>query len=204
MRPVSSTWEQPCARMLSRNSHQDCLSNGQIKQNLAEQYHQLCKQVQVVQVEPCSLTKKKKKRKKKKEKEKKMDTGFQNQEVKEFSPHLLLGAEDQWLGSEQYQLVCGSTGTSSSNCQETELARFANSGMSHATTASPKPPSWTHWKVDDTVVGRRNVWWTTTKSGHSCQCQNCWLWTPAEKTTKDFLLNRLLCSQTTQSVKGLN
>ena len=41
-------------------------------------------------------------------------------ETKETSPHLLLGAQDKRLGTEQDQLPCGSTGTSSGNCQETE------------------------------------------------------------------------------------
>ena len=36
------------------------------------------------------------------------------------SQYLLPGAQDQRLGAEQDQLPCGSTGTSSSNCQETE------------------------------------------------------------------------------------
>ena len=35
------------------------------------------------------------------------------------SPHLL-GAQDKRLGAEQNQLPCGSTGTSSGNCQETD------------------------------------------------------------------------------------
>ena len=35
--------------MLSTNLHQDCLSNGQTKQNLTVQHQQLCKQVQAVQ-----------------------------------------------------------------------------------------------------------------------------------------------------------
>ena len=38
----------------------------------------------------------------------------------ETSSYLLLGAQDQQLGAEQDQLPCGSSGTSSNNCQETE------------------------------------------------------------------------------------
>ena len=45
---------------------------------------------------------------------------FRNQALEETSPHLLLGAQDQRPGAEQDQLLCGSTGTSSGNCQETE------------------------------------------------------------------------------------
>ena len=45
---------------------------------------------------------------------------IRNQVPQETSPHLLLGAQDQRLGAEQDQLPCGSTGTPSDNCQETE------------------------------------------------------------------------------------
>ena len=53
-RPVSNTLEQPCADMApaQQKSHQDCLSNGsngQTKQELVDQQHQIHKQVQVVQ-----------------------------------------------------------------------------------------------------------------------------------------------------------
>ena len=50
----------------------------------------------------------------------KKDLCFQNQKPEETSPHLLLGAQDQRLGAEQDQRPCGSTGTSSGKCQETE------------------------------------------------------------------------------------
>ena len=49
-----------------------------------------------------------------------VDPGFQDQVLEETWPHRLLGAEDQRLGVEQDQLLCGPTGTSSNNCQETE------------------------------------------------------------------------------------
>ena len=45
---------------------------------------------------------------------------FQNQVHEETSLYLLLAAQDQRLGVEQDQLPCGSTGTSSGNCQEAE------------------------------------------------------------------------------------
>ena len=67
------------------------------------------------------------------------------------------------------------------------------SGMSHATTASPKPSFKAPWKVDDTVVGRENAGWTTSKSGHPCPCQNCSQGPPAEKTGRVSLLNRPSC-----------
>ena len=50
----------------------------------------------------------------------KEDPGFQDQVQEEISPHLLSGAQGQRLGAKQDQLPCGATGTSSSNCQETE------------------------------------------------------------------------------------
>ena len=51
----------------------------------------------------------------------KKDPGLQNQVPEDTSSHLLLGAQDQQLGVEQDELPCGSTGTSSGNCQETEI-----------------------------------------------------------------------------------
>ena len=39
-------------------------------------------------------------------------------------------------------------------------------------------------------VGRGNAGWTTSKSGHSCPCQNCPQGPPAEKTGRGSLLNR--------------
>ena len=50
----------------------------------------------------------------------KKNPGFRNQMHEETSQYLLLRAQDQWLGVEQNQLPCGSTGTSSGNCQEME------------------------------------------------------------------------------------
>ena len=54
------------------------------------------------------------------------------------------------------------------------------SGMSHATTASPKPSFRAPWRVGDAVVGRRNAGWTTSKSGPPCLGQNCSQGPPAE------------------------
>ena len=50
----------------------------------------------------------------------KKDPGFRNQKLEKTFRHLLLGAQDQRLGAEQDQLPCGSTETSSGNCQETK------------------------------------------------------------------------------------
>ena len=62
---------------------------------------------------------------------------------------------------------------------------------SHSMTACPKPSfmaPWS-WRVDDTVISRRNAGWTTSRSGHLCPCQNCSRWPPAEKTGRGSLLN---------------
>ena len=71
--------------------------------------------------------------------------------------------------------------------------KLHGSGMSHTTTASPKPFFRAPWRVDDGVVGRRNAGWTTSKSGHPCPCQNCSPGPPAEKTSRGSLLNRPSC-----------
>ena len=65
--------------------------------------------------------------------------------------------------------------------------------MSHATTASPKPSFRAPWKAGDTVVGRGNVRWTTSKIGHPCSCQICSQGPPAEKTGRGSMLNRPSC-----------
>ena len=50
----------------------------------------------------------------------KKNPDFQNQVLAETSLHLLVGAQDQWLGAEQDLLPSGSIGTFSGNCRETE------------------------------------------------------------------------------------
>ena len=55
-------------------------------------------------------------------------------------------------------------------------------GMSHATTASPKPFFRAPCRVGDALVDRGNAAWTTSKSGHPCPCQNCSQWPLPEKT----------------------
>ena len=93
---------------------------------------------------------------------------------------------------------CG--GRSSSLCshrtlfwQQSRDENLQGSGMSHATTASPKPSFRALWRVGDAVVGRRNAGWTTPKSGHPCPCQTCSQGPPAEKTGRGILLNRPSC-----------
>ena len=63
-----------------------------------------------------------------------------------------------------------------------ETCKLYNSGVSHAATASPRPSFRAPLKMGDSVVGRGNARWTTSKSGHPCPCLNCLLWPPAEKT----------------------
>ena len=48
------------------------------------------------------------------------DPSVRDQVPEETSPHLLLGAQDQWLGIEQDQPHRGPKGTSPGNCLETE------------------------------------------------------------------------------------
>ena len=77
-----------------------------------------------------------------------------------------------------------------------QLSRDGNlrgSGMSHATTASPKLSFRAPRRVDDAVVGRGNGGWTTSKCGHPCPCQNCPQEPPAEKTGRGSLLNCPSC-----------
>ena len=57
-----------------------------------------------------------------------------------------------------------------------------------------KPSFRAPWKVGDAVISRRNAGWTTSKSGHICQCQDCKQGSPAEKTGRGYLLKRPSCS----------
>ena len=77
-----------------------------------------------------------------------------------------------------------------------QLSRAGNShdsGMSHGTTASPKPSFRASWRVGNALVGRGNAGWTTSKSGHPYQCQNCSQGPPAEKSGRGSLLNHPSC-----------
>ena len=95
--------------------------------------------------------------------------------AEETSVHLLLGATDKRLGAEQDQLRCGSTGTSSGNCQETDACTVL---ACH--TLRQKPSCRAPWREGDTAAGRENPGWTRSKSGHPCPCQNCSQWPSAE------------------------
>ena len=71
---------------------------------------------------------------------------------------------NDWLQIKTNLIACRSTETPSGNLH--------GSGTSHAMTASPNPSFRAPWRLDDAVVGRGNAGWTTSKSGHPCQCQN--------------------------------
>ena len=127
----------------------------------------------------------------------KKDPDFSNQASEETSTHLLLEAWDQRLGVEQDQLLCGSTGTSSGNCQEMETCMVWACHMS-------QQPLKKHVRAPWRVGSWGNAEWTTSKSGHPCPCQSCPQEPPAEKTGIKSLLNRLSCPPMTQSIKGPN
>ena len=115
------------------------------------------------------------------------------------SPYFLLGAQDQRLGAEQDQLPCGSTETSSGNCQETKTC------MVQACFSLSKT----------TLQG-------TLEGGRCCGRQRkCWMDNVKEWTFLPMpeLLSRAACRKdwtrisaesslmfllTNQSVKGLN
>ena len=58
------------------------------------------------------------------------------------------------------------------------------------------------WRVGNAVVGRGNAGWTTSKSGHSCPCQNCSKEPPAEGTGMAPQLNRPACPSDDPIGKG--
>ena len=95
------------------------------------------------------------------------DPGFQNQVLEETSPHLLLGAQGQWLSAAQDQLPCDSSGISSSKCQRDR--NLHGSSILHAMAASLKPSFRAPWRVCNTMVSGENAG-RTSKSGHICQC----------------------------------
>ena len=120
-------------------------------------------------------------------KNRRKDPGFRNQGHEKYSPYLLLG------------VGCGAKSTSLWIHRNLfrRLSRDGNlhgSDMSHVMTASPKPFIRAPWRVGDTVVGRGNAGWTTSKSGHPFPCQSCSQGSPAEKTGRGSLLNRPSCS----------
>ena len=115
------------------------------------------------------------------------------------------------LGAEQDKLRWGP--------QEPFLATVKRDGNSHgsgissATTATPKPSFRAPWSVGDAVVRTENTGWTTSKSSQyrncsrwspaentgwttsksrrPCQYRNCSRWSPAEKTARGSLLHEL-------------
>ena len=75
-----------------------------------------------------------------------------------------------------------------------------DSGMSHATTASPKPSFRAPWRVGDAVLGRGFAGWTTSKSGHPCPCQNF----SQQRLEEDLCSIVRHIPPTSQSTKGPN
>ena len=172
--------------MLSGNLYQDCLSNGQTKQDLEVHHHQLRKQVQAVKVScylhprlwlwnmdlTCWLWKKRILA---------VETNCLRKLLRMF-----FGAQDQRLGAEQDQLPCWSTGTSSGKCQETETCMVR-------ACHTPRQPLKNHppWHLR----GRATPW--SAKEILDGQHQRVHIsaqWLPAEKIGRVFLLNRLSCA----------
>ena len=73
------------------------------------------------------------------------------------------------------------------NWKEGVNCRVAWFDMSHTATATPDPSFRAPWKVGNSVVSRGNAGWTTSKSGHSCPCQNCSQGLPAGKAGRGSL-----------------
>ena len=108
---------------------------------------------------------------------------------------------DQRLGGEQDQLPCGPTRTSSGNCQEMKTC-FVWACHAPQWLQSLKPSFRVSWRVDDTVVGRGNAGWTSSKSGRPCPCQNGSQWPHTEVWKR--ISAEWYVPLTTQLVKGLN
>ena len=164
--------------LLRRHPHQDCFSNGgysQMKVDLEVQYHQLRKQVQVVQVSchlhlpvwlwnvitintdpSCWIWK--------------TDPGFRHRVPEKTSPHLLLRTQDQQLGVEQdhkindwvWSKINFLMGPLVPLRQVSGDGNLNRSGISHATTASPKTPFWlprgwaAPWPAEEMLDGQRH------------------------------------------------
>ena len=116
------------------------------------------------------------------------DPGFRDQVPEETSPHFLLGARDQRLGAEQDQLPCGSTGTSSGNCQEMKTSMIRE--FHTAQQPLQNHPSWhlgglaTPWSAEELLDGKHQ------RVDIPAHARNCSQGPPAEKTGRGSLLNR--------------
>ena len=87
-----------------------------------------------------------------------MDPGLRNQVPKETSLHLLLGAHNQQPDAKQDQLPCGSTGTSSGNCQKMETCTVRTChtpGQPPQNHPSGHLGGWaTPWSADEMLDGQ--------------------------------------------------
>ena len=115
--------------------------------------------------------------------------------------HPLLGAQTQWLFAEQDQLPCGSTGISSSSCEETEtrMVRPGHDPRQHlqnifqGTLEGRRRPGWQRkFGVDNAKE------WLTLPMPELFTTASC------RKDWKRISAESSLVSSTTQSVKGLN
>ena len=106
----------------------------------------------------------------------------------ETSPYILLETQDQRLGEEQDQLPCESTGTSSGNCQETEICVVSSCHM-------PRQPLQNHpsghlggwatpWSAEEMLNGQHQR--VSIPAAHNCSQEP-----PAKKTGRGSLPNHL-------------
>ena len=177
--------------LLSRNQHQDRLSNGssgQSKQDLLKQHHKLRKQVNSILFyvrEHCLLTTRRGSRlSKPKCLRKRLRIAYLEHKTNDWvrgKMHFLVGPQHPLLAALKRQTWFGHV--------------THNDSLSKTIFRAP-------WRVGDAVVGRGNAGWTTSKSGHQSPCQKSSQGPPAEKTGRGSLLNRLSCPHDDQIGQG--
>ena len=106
---------------------------------------------------------------------------IQASETKCLRRLLLLGAQDQRLGAERDQLLCGPIRTSSGSCQKMET------GMRHGSLSK------SIFNSGRCRHRQRKCWMDNVREWTSPSCQNVSQWPPAETTVKRSLLNRPSC-----------
>ena len=151
--------------LLSRNPHQDCLSNGsdgQFKRNLSEQHHQLQEQAQVYTslvtsilfygCETWSLLAESGKR----------IQAFETKCLRKLLriPYLEYKTSD-WVRS-KISFIVGPQEPLLATAKRQKSAWFGHVTL---TTASLKPSFMAPWRVGDVVVGRGNAGWITSNGG---------------------------------------
>ena len=98
-----------------------------------------------------------------------------------------------WIVRFLFKNSCGAKAALQNSIPTSRGGNLNSSGLSHATTASPKPYLRASWRAGNAVVGRENAGWTILNSGHSCPCQNCSQGPPSEQAGRGSLLNRPSC-----------